>query len=66
MNTPITKGRLRELVREVLVEESEYQAFFAKALDWAKVREELESECISYGQMGVTYNLMKLFDDALE
>jgi len=30
-----------------------------KALDWAKVREELESECISYGQMGVTYNLMK-------
>ena len=29
----ITKERLKELVREVMTEESEYQAFFKKALD---------------------------------
>ena len=33
MNTSITKSRLKELVKEVLVEENEYQAFFQKALD---------------------------------
>ena len=33
MNTSITKSRLKELVKEVLVEENEYQAFFAKALE---------------------------------
>jgi len=35
MNTSITKSRLKELVKEVLVEENEYQAFFQKALDKA-------------------------------
>jgi hypothetical protein len=35
MNTSITKERLKELVKEVMVEESEYQAFFAKALEKA-------------------------------
>jgi len=35
MNTSITKSRLKELVKEVMVEESEYQAFFAKALEKA-------------------------------
>ena len=33
MNTTITKSRLKELVKEVMVEENEYQAFFAKALE---------------------------------
>jgi hypothetical protein len=33
MNTAITKERLKELVKEVMVEENEYQAFFAKALE---------------------------------
>ena len=33
MNTSITKSRLKELVKEVMVEENEYQAFFAKALE---------------------------------
>jgi hypothetical protein len=32
MSTSITKERLKELVKEVMTEESEYQAFFAKAL----------------------------------
>jgi len=31
----ITKERLKELVKEVMTEETEYQAFFAKALDKA-------------------------------
>jgi hypothetical protein len=31
----ITRARLKELVREVMVEESEYQAFFKKALEKA-------------------------------
>ena len=31
----ITKERLKELVKEVMVEETEYQAFFQKALDKA-------------------------------
>jgi hypothetical protein len=31
----ITKERLKELVKEVMTEESEYQAFFKKALDKA-------------------------------
>ena len=31
----ITKERLKELVKEVMTEESEYQAFFSKALDKA-------------------------------
>jgi hypothetical protein len=31
----ITKERLKELVKEVMTEESEYQAFFQKALDKA-------------------------------
>ena len=35
MNTSITKERLKELVKEVMVEENEYQAFFAKALEKA-------------------------------
>ena len=35
MNTSITKSRLKELVKEVMTEESEYQAFFAKALEKA-------------------------------
>jgi hypothetical protein len=35
MNASITKSRLKELVKEVMVEESEYQAFFQKALDKA-------------------------------
>jgi hypothetical protein len=35
MNASITKERLKELVREVMTEESEYQAFFKKALDKA-------------------------------
>jgi len=35
MNASITKSRLKELVKEVMVEENEYQAFFAKALDKA-------------------------------
>jgi len=35
MNTTITKSRLKELVKEVMVEENEYQAFFAKALEKA-------------------------------
>ena len=35
MNATITKERLKELVREVMTEESEYQAFFQKALDKA-------------------------------
>jgi len=34
-NMKITKERLKELVREVMTEESEYQAFFQKALDKA-------------------------------
>jgi hypothetical protein len=33
MNASITKERLKELVKEVMTEESEYQAFFAKALE---------------------------------
>ena len=33
MNTTITKSRLKELVKEVMTEENEYQAFFAKALE---------------------------------
>jgi hypothetical protein len=33
MNTSITKERLKELVREVMNEETEYQAFFQKALE---------------------------------
>jgi len=33
MNASITKSRLKELVKEVMVEENEYQAFFAKALE---------------------------------
>jgi hypothetical protein len=32
MNTTISKNRLKEIVKEVMTEESEYQAFFAKAL----------------------------------
>jgi hypothetical protein len=35
MNTTITKERLKELVKEVMTEENEYQAFFAKALEKA-------------------------------
>jgi hypothetical protein len=35
MNTSITKSRLKELVKEVMVEENEYQAFFKKALEKA-------------------------------
>ena len=35
MNATITKERLKELVKEVMTEESEYQAFFQKALDKA-------------------------------
>jgi hypothetical protein len=35
MNASITKERLKELVKEVMVEENEYQAFFAKALEKA-------------------------------
>ena len=35
MNASITKSRLKELVKEVIVEENEYQAFFAKALEKA-------------------------------
>jgi uncharacterized protein (UPF0128 family) len=35
MNTSITKSRLKELVKEVMVEENEYQEFFQKALDKA-------------------------------
>jgi uncharacterized protein (UPF0128 family) len=35
MNATITKSRLKELVKEVMVEENEYQAFFQKALDKA-------------------------------
>jgi len=35
MSTSITKERLKELVKEVMTEESEYQAFFAKALEKA-------------------------------
>ena len=35
MNTSITKERLKELVKEVMVEENEYQAFFKKALEKA-------------------------------
>jgi hypothetical protein len=31
----ITRQRLKELVKEVMIEESEYQAFFQKALDKA-------------------------------
>jgi hypothetical protein len=31
----ITKQKLKELVKEVMVEETEYQAFFQKALDKA-------------------------------
>ena len=31
----ITKSRLKELVKEVMTEETEYQAFFQKALDKA-------------------------------
>jgi hypothetical protein len=31
----ITKERLKELVKEVMTEETEYQAFFSKALDKA-------------------------------
>ena len=34
-NMKITKERLKELVKEVMVEETEYQAFFQKALDKA-------------------------------
>lgn len=34
-NMKITKQRLKELVKEVMTEESEYQAFFQKALDKA-------------------------------
>ena len=34
-NMKITKDRLKELVKEVMTEESEYQAFFQKALDKA-------------------------------
>ena len=34
-NMKITKERLKELVKEVMTEETEYQAFFAKALDKA-------------------------------
>ena len=32
MKTTISKNRLKEIVKEVMTEESEYQAFFAKAL----------------------------------
>jgi hypothetical protein len=35
MNASITRERLKELVKEVMTEESEYQAFFQKALDKA-------------------------------
>ena len=35
MNASITKSRLKELVKEVMTEENEYQAFFAKALEKA-------------------------------
>jgi hypothetical protein len=35
MNASITKSRLKELVKEEMVEENEYQAFFAKALEKA-------------------------------
>jgi Protein of unknwon function (DUF3008) len=35
MNTTITRNRLKEIVKEVLTEESEYQAFFQKALEKA-------------------------------
>ena len=35
MNASITNSRLKELVKEVMVEENEYQAFFAKALEKA-------------------------------
>ena len=31
----ISRNRLKEIVREVMVEESEYQAFFKKALEKA-------------------------------
>ena len=34
-NMNITRQRLKELVKEVMTEESEYQAFFQKALDKA-------------------------------
>ena len=35
MNTSITKSRLKELVKEVMVEEADYQTFFKKALEKA-------------------------------
>jgi hypothetical protein len=35
MNTTISRDRLKEIVKEVMTEESEYQAFFQKALDKA-------------------------------
>lgn len=34
-NMKISKNRLKEIVKEVMVEESEYQAFFKKALEKA-------------------------------
>lgn len=36
--------------------------FFRQALDWAQQHQEIESECISNGQLGVTFLITKQYE----
>lgn len=39
---------------------------FNKALDWARQRDEIESQCLAYGQLGVTYYELGSFEKAID
>ena len=39
---------------------------FETALQWAVQNGELESECIAYGQIAVTYQSMELYQESLD
>ena len=39
--------------------------YFESALSWAQEKGEEESECISYGQLGMTYQKMELYQESI-
>jgi hypothetical protein len=38
---------------------------FEKGLEWARQRDEFESECLSHGQLGTTYRQMGMKEQAI-
>lgn len=39
---------------------------FQKGIDWALERDDKESECLCYGQIGLTYYIMEDTENALQ